>query len=428
MLNQNSDRSEIPRTAIKIGDLIDGNPEYIVVYDMLGLHPFHYNKDTCGYEFVSREFLWRIPLAACQQTEEMALLPLPCGCDFQHFSSNGLDNLGYVSTLVEHPELIEYSDNPGLLILLIANLPQAKSILSMQPSRVEIARKLARNNRIQKYHIKWLKKVRPEQEKPAVLAQKIIDTLLKICSPRKKNHANTDNLKLLKLIAHQTRWTSRGLEFVKSLVNHADVKVADMASLLSTFNGEEPELFSGIRRILWELQKEIGVHDPMHPSKLRMRYFAKQSDLSRLCASKGFLTTISKAHDETQRLECCLLFLNDEDIPVTLIPGNQYVRPLDTFSKIRRHAQLAGNCLWSIDILSSILFRSIDLYAVYGDNLYTISVDRCTLNIRVIEAEKGSLIKPSDLGIIADWFKQSTTLPRNLRDEDCPVHLEFLPY
>ncbi|MCA9861289.1 MAG: hypothetical protein KC438_16300, partial [Thermomicrobiales bacterium] len=95
-----------------------------------------------------------------------------------------------------------------------------------------------------------------------------------------------------------------------------------------------------------------------------------------------------------------------------VVPGNARVTHLDTFEKIRIQARVAENCLWSLPILNQVLAREFDLYAVRGEYFYTISVDRETLDIRMIEASEGRLIKPQDLHVIADWFEECTTLPR----------------
>ena len=65
-----------------------------------------------------------------------------------------------------------------------------------------------------------------------------------------------------------------------------------------------------------------------------------------------------------------------------------------------------------MDIINSVLLRQIDVYAVEGENSYTISVDRQTLEIRSIQTFKGKMIKPSDLSLIGAWFERATVLPR----------------
>ena len=56
--------------------------------------------------------------------------------------------------------------------------------------------------------------------------------------------------------------------------------------------------------------------------------------------------------------------------------------------------------------MSVYIHKRLDLYAVKGENLYTFSLDRKTLDISMLEAQRGTMIKPADLALISQWFSQ----------------------
>ena len=398
---------DIQHAALQFGNSIDGNAEFVVTIDMLGLHPFFYDKQRGEYNFKRRSFLWEIPISECKNPQDLALVPLPGNNSPEKFIANGLDSLGYIACVYENPELAEYVDNPGILVLIAADPDKAKAILAGRPKRIELVREMSGSGNLHKYHINWLKKVRAPREAPSVVSEKIKASLLRAGAddPQTTSPCIYPN-QLFKLFAHQKRWTPRGLDFARELLDQPVANVDDIAYLLNFLNGEEPDMLSDTRQALLAFADDY----PQKPQRVRKR--ALQMARSGKGLTMSFATRFRRAvfRNEPNKpstiMDCCALFLDDSDIPAPILRGNSHVEPLDTLDKIRAQARLAKNCLWSPDILSSVIHKRLDLYAVKGENLYTFSLDRKTLDISMLEAQRGTMIKPVDLALISQWFSQ----------------------
>jgi hypothetical protein len=183
---------------------------------------------------------------------------------------------------------------------------------------------------------------------------------------------------------------------------------------MQSFNGNEPTVLAEVRAALLS----FGDHHCYlaRLARLRARHLARHDQMLSLQFAQTFRHYVCKKSPEPVSpgdfVDLCALFLSDNDVPPPLVKGNRHVRPLDTLKKLRSHAKRARNCVWSMDIINSVLLRQIDVYAVEGENSYTISVDRQTLEISSIQPFQGEMIKPSDLSLIGAWFEEATVLPR----------------
>jgi len=392
------------------GECTEGKSSIIVIYDMFGFHPYYYEKSQGRYVADRKDFIWYNRLSDCSNSEELDKLVLPGNFSARHYFESGFDNLGYIATIVAHPELAEYADNPGLLILLIAHLAKAKPLVSENPDRIDLVRAVTGSDMIRNFHINWLKKVRPGPEKPAVVSAKIEDSLLRVPPCDLSVSGSTYEAKRFKLFAHQKQWTVRGLDFARALLHREDLEIDDLSYVMHSFNGNEPRIMAKARAALMDFGDleyyMFGL------ARLRARQIAKHDQMLTLRFARKFRRFVFQPSPESALVDLCALFLSDDDISTPTIPGNGHVRSLDTLEKLRSHAIKAENCVWNFDIMSKILLRKIDVYAVEGENRYTISVDRHTFEIRMIEPFKGMMIKPADLGLIAEWFEEATALPR----------------
>jgi hypothetical protein len=111
-------------------------------------------------------------------------------------------------------------------------------------------------------------------------------------------------------------------------------------------------------------------------------------------------------------VEFWLLMCSDDDIPAPTIPGNVDVVHLDTFAAMLRQSRRARNCLWSPGIFEHVLLRKADLYAVQCSILYTIAVNRRTLDIEQFEGAGRRQLRLGDLRLISDWYESQTQSPR----------------
>jgi hypothetical protein len=59
-----------------------------------------------------------------------------------------------------------------------------------------------------------------------------------------------------------------------------------------------------------------------------------------------------------------------------------------------------------------VLLREADLYAVQGSILYTIAVNRRTLDIEQFEGAGRRQLRLGDLRLISDWYESQTQSPR----------------
>lgn len=407
-----------PYDVLQFGDSVDGKAEVIATYDMLGFQLYYYDSSQGEYVIQPKDFLWKLPISSCNNVNEIGRIPFPHAYDIKHYHRDGFDCLGYLGLACENPELFEYLDNPGLLVLLAAYPDKAKRILSKRASRVEIVQELTGSDHIRNFHINWLKKVRPGTVSPSIIAEKLQQSILKIHAIDVKVRVDSYAARLFKLFAHQKQWESRGLDFARMLVRRDDAVLDDSDWLLRSYNGDKYKYFYESRRALKRIgmgaRSDLGISEEDAPPLVRLRALnlVRDDDLLTLGFSKKLRRIVSRGSGESGLVDCYVLLLSDDDIPSPVVPGNQFVTHLDTFEKIRAQAINAKNCLWSLAILNKVLARQFDLYAVKAENLYTISVDRKTLDIRMIEASSGNMIKPRDLRVIADWFEECTRLPR----------------
>ena len=409
-----TDPPEFPAHALRFGECIDGQSPIIVTYDMFGFQPFYYEQAQGKYRADHDDVLWHTSLSDCSNSEAFNNIAFPKNCSAQQLRESGLNNLGYIATVAAHPELAEYADNPGLLVLLIAHLPRAKPLLARCADRITLVSALSGSDLIRNFHINWLKKVRPGMERPAIAAAKIEASLLRVAACDLAVNENHCEAKRYKLFAHQRHWTMRGLDFARALLQREDIEIDDLSYLMQSFNGNEPTVLAEVRAALLS----FGDHHCYlaRLARLRARHLARHDQMLSLRFAQTFRHCVRKKSQEPVSpgdfVDLCALFLSDNDVPPPLVKGNRHVRPLDTLKKLRSHAKRARNCVWSMDIINSVLLRQIDVYAVEGENSYTISVDRQTLEISSIQPFQGEMIKPSDLSLIGAWFEEATVLPR----------------
>ncbi len=391
---------------IEFGQSIEGKAQIIVTCDMLGLHPHYFNEERAAYDPLPAGRLWRLALPDCNNLDDALNITLPGIGQLRRYRESGLDNLGYQARVFDQPALAEYLDNPGILILLLENSADISSALSGRPNRVDLVRRLTGNALIKQAHINWLKKVRPGNTRPADLAPVIRHSILRI--PAYDFNSGSSEKAFFKLFAHQPRWTPQGLAFARMLVRRPDIDPTDLAWLLRARNGDCAQQATVIAALRYfELNNPIQGLVSRRITELIENRDLLTPDIARQ------LTRITMRSNEVEQLvDLACLFLVDDDIPVPIISGNDKVKALDSLAKIRRHAKLVRNCLWTPDMLAYALSRSIDLYSVAGENLYTISVCRRTLDIQSLQPQKSVQIKPADLALISRWFEEGTRLPR----------------
>lgn len=406
------------------GELVDGNAEYLITCDMLGLQPLFYDRQQRTYVLAPRRSLWRLKLSACRNPSAGDHLPLPPNCAPGALADGGLDNLGYLAAIVEKPELAEYTDNPGLLALLIAGGRRTESILGDRPDRVELLRRLSNNPGISGFHLKWLRKVQVSGSDPAVVAEKLRRSLLQVCEVDVQAPGCDQRLQLFKLFAHQKRWTLQGLDFAADLLNSPAPCSDEGRCALDCLNGAEPASIANTREALLMFADFARQHRRLPALAVsRARRMARKGEVITPRFARRFRRYIDRADVDSSAslMDCAAVFLTDRDIPSPVLPAHGCVQSLDTLRKIRTQAKLAGNCLWSAPIMEQVIDRKIDLYAVEGENRYTFSVDRKTLEIRTLEAMRRTQIKPPDLGLIADWFNYVTRPTREVSQSLLPV-------
>jgi hypothetical protein len=401
---------EPPTHALRFGEDFEGESPTIVTYDIFGFQSYYYEQAQGKYIADDEDFLWHIKLSDCTNIDEFNNIALPGRCGVQHYLEAGLDNLGYIATVAAHPELAEYADNPGLLALLIAHLAKAKPLLARSPNRRDLVAALSGSDRICNFHISWLKKVRPGEEHPAAVAARLEASILRVPACNLARSDSSYAARRYKLFAHQRQWTARGLDLARALLQREDIAIDDISYLMHSFNGAKPSVINQVRAALMEFGDNEYYLSRL--ARLRARQLARHDQLLTLRFAKNFRRGLSQPGSERNSMDLCALFLSDEDIPLPRLKSNPHVMALDTLDKLRSHARKAENCVWSPHIISRILLRQIDLYAVKGENHYTISLDRRTFEIAMIEPFKGMKIKPGDLGLIAQWFEEATELPR----------------
>lgn len=124
--------------------------------------------------------------------------------------------------------------------------------------------------------------------------------------------------------------------------------------------------------------------------------------------ARKILNTTTRALSENNLFDIALLFIENDDIPPPILTGNEHITCLDSLESICEHAKRAQNCLWTMNVVFAVILRRIDLYTVKGSNTYTMSIDRMSLEIRMIEPVKPSHIKTNDLATIIDWHQNAT--------------------
>jgi hypothetical protein len=394
---------------LRFGGLVDGRAEYLVTCDMLGLQALFYDRQQREYVLAPRQFLWTLKLSACRNPAASGHLPLPAHCSADALAESGLDSLGYLAAILENRALAEYADNPGLLALMIAERGRIDSLLARRPDRVELLRRIANNPGISGFHLKWLRKVQVGAAEPGLVAEKLRRSLLRVQAADAQSPADGHRARLFKLFAHQEGWTLEGLDFAAELLDSPQPCSDDDRCTLDCLNGNEPAMISSVREALLAFADFAVKHGRLPALAVtRARRIAKGKEVITPHLARRFRRCIKRASVESSSslMDCAAVFLTDSDIPSPLLPGYGRVQPLDTLRKIRAQAKLAGNCLWSGGIVDQVIGGTIDLYAVEGENRYTFSLNRKTREIRTLEAASGTLIRPSDLGLIADWFNR----------------------
>lgn len=396
--------------AIEFGMSVGVFPEILVLYDILGIQLFFYDHADNAYVEKPNSVHWSVALSECRNKGALNHIPWPGGWGIQQYLNAGYNSLGYVSRVCKNPHLADYLDNPGLLVLVIANLAVFESESLYHLNRLNLLRRLMGMQYLSKFHVKWLKKVRPGRETPGTLALRIAESLLKIPGSLDAAYQTTRHAGLDKLFSHQAQWTPKGLELAATLACSQRSVSHELAWLLHSCNGNEPTEISNAYKALLTL-RDVDLLPEIVQERLAY-YLANRDALSPELARRIRNAALKEELVDRAFLEISLVFLTDVDIPSPVIKGNEQVMSLDTFPKIRRQATRAKNCLWTLGIIKHVLARKIDLYSVEGQNLYTISVDRATLDIRMLESAKAASIKPTDLGIISDWFTTCTAQPR----------------
>ena len=410
-MNLNCPRTQnTPPHTLHFGDYIDGQPRTIVILDLLGFHTFIYDDDQQRYLATPEESLWRLKLCECTNADVLDSLTLPGNRRPEQYKESGLDNLAYIALLFAHPELAEYADNPGLLVLLISYYERIGSLLAQSPDRIELIKALSPYEQVGSFHLKWLKKIRPGSVEPAYLADKIRNSLLRVPVSDRSAPKNSYAARRYKLFTHQKQWLTRGLEFARALIQRDDINLNDIGYLLDRFNGDEPRIITKAKQAMLQFRGyETYLNNLV---RRRACYTARHEQILTLRFAQRFRRSVLRSDPRGDLVDLCALFLTDEDIPAPLLLGNNHVEPLNTLSKLRAHARNARNCVWSQNILSDILSRRVDVYVVNGKNNYTLSLDRHTLDIRMLEPFRGNAIISSDLRLIVEWFEEATVLPR----------------
>lgn len=118
-----SDReSRFPMFTMEFDLKPDGKSEVSVICDIFGMHAFFYNDERKMYVEMPDKFMCRVPLSKCRNTDSLATVAWPRGWGVQEYQNAGYWNLGYMAAVWKNPELAEFLDNPGILVLLIANI------------------------------------------------------------------------------------------------------------------------------------------------------------------------------------------------------------------------------------------------------------------------------------------------------------------
>ncbi len=388
-----------------------GTPQSVLVtLDLFGFHSFQFDRARGKYTPEHEDSLWHIRLRDCRTRERFDNIPLPGGFGARDYEALGLDSLGYLAAVASRPELAEYVDNPGILVLLIARPDRARALLANRMDRVSLVRALTGSDLIRSFHINWLKKVRPGADQPRVVADSLEASLLRVPACDRMSGENRHPLRLFKLFAHQQQWTVKGMNFARALMQREDLEIDDFSYLMDTFNGNEPEVISSVRTLLLDVGNAKDYMSMI--ARSRARYIARHEQMLSLQLASRLRNCLSETGEERDSVDTYARFLTDDDIPAPVVGGNDQVRALDTLKKLRGHATRAKNCVWSIGIISGIMMRHIDLYAIDGKHQYTMSVDRRSLEIQTLEPFKYGRTHPADLRLIADWFEAATALPR----------------
>lgn len=392
---------------IEFGQSVEGTAQIVVTCDLFGFHPLYFDEHRGGYGSLPAAHLWRLALSDCSNINEALNITVPKIGELQRYRESGFDSLGYAALAFDRPELSEYLDNPGIMVLLLANSRAATSVLCERPNRVDLVRRLTGNALIKQPHINWLKKVRPGQANPVALAREIRHSILQI--PATNFQSDSYEKQFYKLFAHQPRWTPEGLAFARMLVGRRDVDPTDLVWLLEARNGVDHAQRAAAASALEQFMKH-----PLAPNLMieRANELIRNQDRLSPALCKRINGAATRDSMESLFRHYAPLLLVDDDIPAPIIRGDHAVKALDTLAKIRRHARVAKNCLWTLEMIASVLSRHIDLYSVAGENHYTFSINRQTLDIHVLETAKSPAIKPADLGLIAQWFEEGTRLPR----------------
>lgn len=406
--NKGKSTPYLPTCVLEFSMHVDGPPEIVASCDILGIQLFYYDDRNQCYVEKPSDLLWQIPLSKCTNADDLEWVPWPGGWDISHYIQFGYDSLGYVASVWNNPRLAEFVDNPGLLIILLSNTRIFENLSLKGLNRYDLVRMVTGRQHVTLNQVRWLKRVAPGCHPPEVLYPKILNSLLHSANSVESKAGVERRHEIRKLFSHQTQWRIEGLDFAGKLIGHPKANPKDLAWLLSMYNGYEyPEILAAFRN-LKELEQTEGL-----PGIVRSRI--------RQTLENGFPYTPQIHRQFNICMDACRVhkskilatfFIHDEDISPAVIRENDFVKSLDTLSKIEKHARLVGNCIYSIPIISQVVSREYDLYAMQGEGLYTFSVDRITLDIRLLEPAKGTLIAFSDLAKIVSWYEEGTTIAR----------------
>jgi hypothetical protein len=394
--------------ALQFGKAADDSPEILVLYGIFGLQLFYYDELGKAYREKPPEALWEVPLSLCARTEHPHSIPWPGGWGVEDYTRSGFNSLGYIAAVLANPQLAQYLDNPGLLVLLIANPQAFTDVAGTNLKRVELLQAITGHHFLGRRHLKWLRRVRPGGRNASAVATNITRSLLRLPSARAGESYTRRTRAFLKLFSHQRQWTPEGLELARILLASQVDDPGELSWLLSARNGD---VAPGIARC----HKALGLllQSQHLPNQLneRLNFYRRNPD----SVTPAFVARLEKAvldQVTPQYMAIAQLFLSDEDIPRPVVSGNEHVRHLGTLASIRQHALEAGNCLWTLDIIAQVIAGRIDLYVLRGERLCTFAVNRQTLDIRTLESAGGAGLAPPDLRTIGEWFEQSTRLPR----------------
>ena len=389
---------------LEFGVLVDNMAEIIATFDMFGTHLFYYDDTNKTYVEKPNSLVWNVPLSECRQVRHLDIAPAG-NLQIKDYLTHGLNSLGFVSAVWNCPKLAEFADNPGLFVLIMENMSEIASLLKQNPKRACLLSHITGCSYVSKQHVAWLKKLKPDSRSPGLQASRIVDLFRRMQTLNSNYLLTSRSRELEKLFSHQRHWTTRGLELASLMITDHSFCPVESSWLLRTYNDNEDPEITRARKLLREL-KDIDTF----PGIVRARVEAYLTNIDALHPklARKILNTTTRALSENNLFDIALLFIENDDIPPPILTGNEHITCLDSLESICEHAKRAQNCLWTMNVVFAVILRRIDLYTVKGSNTYTMSIDRMSLEIRMIEPVKPSHIKTDDLATIIDWHQNAT--------------------